>query len=119
MDDRFAAYGDLWAAVLGDNGAEAQVGAVPGEYCPGAYRVNARGQVKLVGTAQRLVRRAWLFSAVAIFDDADVIAPLLTEICGHLQLPSWPRRPRLVPLRPRCRASSDIRAFRDCRGCPS
>ncbi|MGH3516491.1 MAG: lipoate--protein ligase family protein [Haloechinothrix sp.] len=87
MDERFTTYGELWSGVLREHGVDARVGAVPGEYCPGAYSVNARGQVKLVGTAQRLVRRAWLFSAVAIFDGADALRPLLTEIYRILELP--------------------------------
>ncbi|MCI2422407.1 lipoate--protein ligase family protein [Saccharopolyspora sp. K220] len=87
MDERFVGYAELWAGVLKDHGVGAQVGAVPGEYCPGAHSVNARGRVKLVGTAQRLVRGAWLFSAVAIFDDAEVLRPVLSEVYRHLELP--------------------------------
>lgn len=87
IDERFTSYGELWAEVLREHDVSAWVGAVPGEYCPGAFSVNARGVVKLVGTAQRLVRRAWLFSAVAILDDADLIRPVLTEIYRHLGLP--------------------------------
>ncbi len=87
MDERFVGYAELWAEVLRGHGVGAQVGAVPGEYCPGAHSVNARGRVKLVGTAQRMVRGAWLFSAVAIFDDAEVLRPLLTDVYRHLGLP--------------------------------
>lgn len=87
MNERFTTYGQLWAEVLGRHGVDARVGAVPGEYCPGAYSVNARGQAKLVGTAQRVVRRAWLFSAVAIFDDTDILRPLLTVLYQILDLP--------------------------------
>lgn len=87
MDERFTTYGELWVDVLRACGVDARLGAVPGEYCPGAYSVNARGQVKLVGTAQRLVKGAWLFSAVAIFDGAEVLRPLLTEIYRLLALP--------------------------------
>lgn len=87
MDERFTTYGELWAAVLRRHGVDARVGAVPGEYCPGAYSVNARGRAKLVGTAQRVVRRAWLFSAVAIFDDTDILRPLLRVLYRILDLP--------------------------------
>lgn len=87
MDERFREYGELWAEVLRGLGVDARVGAVPGEYCPGAYSVNARGTVKLVGTAQRVIRGAWLFSAVAIFDDAEVLRPLLAEVYHHLERP--------------------------------
>jgi octanoyl-[GcvH]:protein N-octanoyltransferase len=84
---RFREYGELIAAVLRDVGVDARVGEVPGEYCPGAQSVNARDQVKLVGTAQRLVRDAWMFSAVVILNDADVIRPLLSEVYRSLDLP--------------------------------
>lgn len=87
MDERFTTYADLWADVLRGNGIDARVGEVPGEYCPGAYSVNARGLVKLVGSAQRMVRRAWLFSAVAIVDGAEVLRPLLTKVYRALDLP--------------------------------
>ncbi|MDR7303815.1 lipoate--protein ligase family protein [Haloactinomyces albus] len=87
MDDRFSGYADLWTEVLRAHGVDARTGAVPGEYCPGAYSVNARGHVKLVGTAQRILRRAWLFSAVAIVDGADVLRPLLAEVYDALGLP--------------------------------
>ncbi|RCW39708.1 lipoate-protein ligase A [Halopolyspora algeriensis] len=86
-DDRFSGYADLWGEVLREQGVDAHTGSVPGEYCPGAYSVNARGRVKLVGSAQRILRRAWLFSAVAVFDGADVLRPLLAEVYDALELP--------------------------------
>lgn len=87
LQDRFTAFGELWVGVLRAHGIDAQIGAVPGEYCPGDHSVNARGQVKLVGTAQRVVRNAWLFSAVAIVGDAERLRRVLTEVYGHLDLP--------------------------------
>jgi octanoyl-[GcvH]:protein N-octanoyltransferase len=90
MDARFRTFGALWAEVLRAQGIDARVGAVPGEYCPGAYSVNARGRTKLVGTAQRVVRGAWLFSAVLVHDDADRLRPVLDEIYRSLGLPFDP-----------------------------
>lgn len=87
IDDRFGEFGELWAGLLRDLGVDARVGAVPGEYCPGAYSVNARGVVKLVGTAQRVVRGAWLFSAVAIIGDDATLRPVLAEVYRCLGLP--------------------------------
>ncbi|SDP36802.1 hypothetical protein SAMN04487905_103383 [Actinopolyspora xinjiangensis] len=86
MDARFTGYAEMWAGLLAEYGVDARVGAVPGEYCPGAHSVNARGRVKLVGTAQRILRRAWLFSAVAVFDGAEVLRPLLAEVYRALGL---------------------------------
>lgn len=87
LETRFRAFGEMYAAALRDLGVDARVGEVPGEYCPGAHSVNARGVVKLVGTAQRVVRGAWLFSAVVVVDDASVIRPLLTEVYARLGQP--------------------------------
>jgi lipoate-protein ligase A len=90
MDARFRRYGALWAELLAGLGVDARVGEVPGEYCPGSFSVNARGVAKLVGTAQRVVRGAWLFSAVLVFDGADALRPLLAEIYRSLELPFDP-----------------------------
>jgi octanoyl-[GcvH]:protein N-octanoyltransferase len=87
LESRFVEFGDLWAGVLTRLGVDARVGEVPGEYCPGSHSVNARGTVKLVGTAQRMVRGAWLFSAVLIFDGAAALRPLLRDVYAALELP--------------------------------
>ena len=68
-------------------GVDARVGEVPGEYCPGSHSVNARGRVKVVGTAQRMVRGAWLFSAVLVHADAALLRPLVGTVYGTLGLP--------------------------------
>ena len=87
INGRFPTYADLWASALRMLGVDARVGAVPGEYCPGPYSVNGHGRVKLVGTAQRMIRNAWLFSAVAIVDDTQVLQPLLAKIYDDLGMP--------------------------------
>lgn len=87
MEERFADYGALFAAVLAGFGIDARVGEVPGEYCPGAHSVNARGVVKLVGTAQRMVRGAWLFSAVVVVDDGAALRPVLRRVYDALEVP--------------------------------
>lgn len=90
MDARFESFGRRCAELLANRGVDARVGAVPGEYCPGEHSVNARGEVKLVGTAQRVVRNAWLFSALVVVDDLEVVRAVLTEVYGHLGLPFLP-----------------------------
>ncbi len=90
MDERFAEFGNLFAEVFRGFGVDARVGEVPGEYCPGAHSVNAHGEVKLVGTAQRLIRNGWLFSSVLIFDGAAVLRPLLSRVYDGLGLPFDP-----------------------------
>ncbi len=63
---------------LRELGVDARVGPVPGEYCPGDYSVNARGRTKLVGTAQRITRHGYLFSAVVLVGDPEPIRAVLT-----------------------------------------
>ncbi|GAA1520860.1 lipoate--protein ligase family protein [Kribbella lupini] len=87
---RFADFGVQYADALRELGIDARVGEVPGEYCPGAQSINARGAVKLVGTAQRVVQRAWLFSSLTVTGDDDPIRSLLTEVYAHLELPLDP-----------------------------
>jgi len=87
LEERFLLFGDLYADVLRKLGVDARVGSVPGEYCPGPQSVNARGVVKLVGTAQRIVRDAWLFSALVIVADERVISHVLARVYDALGQP--------------------------------
>lgn len=84
LDHRFEQFGDAFVRALRLLGVDARLGAVPGEYCPGAHSVNARGVVKLVGTAQRVVKNAWLFSSLVMVGDAARVRPLLTDVYGLL-----------------------------------
>jgi octanoyl-[GcvH]:protein N-octanoyltransferase len=86
-DRRFERFGSVFAEAFAGLGVDARVGAVPGEYCPGAHSVNARGTVKLVGTAQRVIKNAWLFSSLVIVADEDRLRPVLGRVYGHLGLP--------------------------------
>src|SRR3546814_19728516 len=80
MDARFEDFGAMLAGVLRDFGVDARVGEVPGEYCPGAHSVNAHGTRKLIGTAQRMVKDAWLLSSIVQYDDAATLQPLLGDV---------------------------------------
>ncbi|WP_241996160.1 lipoate--protein ligase family protein [Kribbella antiqua] len=90
LDTRFKNFGAMYAGVLQEFGIDARVGAVPGEYCPGAHSVNARGVVKLVGTGQRVVRNGWLFSALVVIGDDELLRPVLADVYAHLDLPFDP-----------------------------
>jgi lipoate-protein ligase A len=90
QSSRFADFGALLVAVMQRAGIDARLGAVPGEYCPGAHSVNARGQAKLVGTAQRVVGAAWLFSSLIVVGDAGHLQAVLTKVYAALGLPFEP-----------------------------
>ncbi|WP_328993300.1 lipoate--protein ligase [Kribbella sp. NBC_01245] len=90
QERRFKSFGQLIADELVALGIDARVGEVAGEYCPGAQSINARGAVKLVGTGQRVVRDAWLFSSLTVIGDDARVRSLLTEVYGALELPFDP-----------------------------
>jgi len=85
--DRFREEGERLAGALSGLGVDARVGEVPGEYCPGAYSVNARGRVKLIGTAQRLVRGGALLGASIVVGDGPGVRAVLTDVYAALAFP--------------------------------
>jgi octanoyl-[GcvH]:protein N-octanoyltransferase len=83
---RFEAAGELFAAALRAVGVDARVGEIPGEYCPGQWTVSARGAVKLVGTAQRLVRGGSLLGAVVLVRGGARVRAVLEDVNAALGL---------------------------------
>jgi lipoate-protein ligase A len=83
---RFAGYGELLVGGLRDLGVDAELGPVPGEYCPGEFSINDGNGHKLVGTAQRLVRGAWLFGTVILVADPEPVREVLIEVYDALRL---------------------------------
>ena len=88
---RFRALADVLTLGLRLLGVDARTGAVPGEYCPGQWSVNARGTRKLVGTGQRLVRNAVLLTAVVVVGDADPLRAVMTHAYADLGVSMDPR----------------------------
>jgi octanoyl-[GcvH]:protein N-octanoyltransferase len=86
MHERFAASGDRIARALRTLGVDARVGAVPREFCPGEFTVNARGAVKLVGTAQRVLRHASLLAASVAVSGPDRLRAVLVDVYAALEL---------------------------------
>lgn len=94
--DRFSGFGELFVDVFRARGVPAAVGEVPGEYCAGEFSVHtslppgpdgaARGPVKLAGTAQRVVKGAWLFSSSLVVEDPAPVRAVLTDVYAALGL---------------------------------
>lgn len=80
----FRETADVLARALAAVGVDARVGEIPAEYCPGAYSVNARGAVKLVGTAQRVVRGAALLGAAVVVRDGASVRAVLAAVYDEL-----------------------------------
>jgi lipoate-protein ligase A len=83
---RFARFAREFADALRSLGVDAQIGAVPGEYCPGDWSVNDGAGHKLLGTAQRLTRRGWLFSSVVTVGPPDPVRAALVDVYAALGL---------------------------------
>jgi len=84
---RFKHFAALYAETLKSLGVPAAVGAVPGEYCPGACSVNVRGRKKVAGTAQRVLRDAWLFSTLIVVGNENRLQPVLRDVYDMLGQP--------------------------------
>jgi octanoyl-[GcvH]:protein N-octanoyltransferase len=84
--DRFVEISDSITAALRALGVDARVGEVPGEYCPGAWSINARGTTKLVGIGQRLISGAAHVGVVVVVSGSDRIRALLEPVYEALEL---------------------------------
>jgi octanoyl-[GcvH]:protein N-octanoyltransferase len=85
IQSRFESTAGRLVRALARLGVDARVGEVPGEYCPGAYSVNARGRVKLIGTAQRLVRGGALLGASIVVGDGAGVRAVLDDVYAALE----------------------------------
>ena len=84
--ERFQGMADTIAAALNDLGADARVGEVEGEYCPGEFSVNARGEVKVAGIGQRVITGGAHIGGVVVLRGAGRIKDVLTPIYEALEL---------------------------------
>jgi hypothetical protein len=79
-------WGQLLTQVLGKFGADAELGPLPDEYCPGRFSVHAGG-AKLVGTAGRRRPGAALVGGVIVVNDADPLRAVIGDVYTALELP--------------------------------
>jgi lipoate-protein ligase A len=83
---RFEEMAELIAEALRGLGVDSRVGEVPGEYCPGAYSVNARGKTKLAGIGQRMIRGGAHMGGVVVASDGREVADVLVPVYEALDL---------------------------------
>jgi lipoate-protein ligase A len=67
-------------------GVDARVGEVPGEYCPGGYSVNARGQKKVAGIGQKLIKHGGHLGGVVVVDGSARVRDVLVPVYEALGL---------------------------------
>jgi octanoyl-[GcvH]:protein N-octanoyltransferase len=83
---RFEATAQLIARAMRRLGADARVGEVPGEYCPGRWSVNAAGARKLAGIGQRVIAGGSHTGAVIVVEGGARIRPVLAPVYAALGL---------------------------------
>ena len=87
VEQRFGAFADRLATALRGLGADARVGELPGEYCPGRFTISAGG-IKLAGVAQRVISGAALVSAAIVVGDGDRVREVLVAVYDALAI-AW------------------------------
>jgi octanoyl-[GcvH]:protein N-octanoyltransferase len=90
IHERFESTASRIAAALRSLGVDARVGEVQGEYCPGRYSVNARGEAKLAGIGQRVVAGGSHTGVVLVVSGEDRIKRVLVPVYEALELPWRP-----------------------------
>jgi lipoate-protein ligase A len=68
-------------------GADARIGELAGEYCPGPHSVNVGGRVKVAGVAQRMVRHGAATSAIVVAGGGARLRAAIADVYGALELP--------------------------------
>jgi lipoate-protein ligase A len=83
---RFEAEAGVIAGGLRRLGVDARVGEVPGEYCPGRWSINARGERKLAGIGQRIVAGGSHTGSVVVVNEGARIRGVLAPVYAALAL---------------------------------
>jgi lipoate-protein ligase A len=83
---RFEELAGIMVRAFASLGADARVGEVPGEYCPGEFSVNARGRTKLMGVGQRVVAGAAHVGGVVVVSDGASVRHVLVPVYDALGL---------------------------------
>ncbi len=85
---RFKEVAEIVAGTIERLGIEVHIGEIPGEYCPGAYSVNARKKHKIMGVGQRIVRGAAHVGGVIVVNDSAGVRDVLIPVYKALGL-AW------------------------------
>lgn len=98
QQQRFEIFARLYADAFRRVGVQAEVGPIDGEYCVGEHSVHGvpgavsaiSHSVKLVGTAQRVISGAWLFSSVFVVENSQLLRPVLDAVYQAMEVPMNP-----------------------------
>jgi lipoate-protein ligase A len=84
--DRFRAVAASIERALLSLGVDARTGEVPGEYCPGDYSINARGETKIAGLGQRIIKGGSHIGGVIVVGDSARVRDVLIPVYEALAL---------------------------------
>lgn len=88
---RFSLLAATVAEALRALGVDAEVGAIPGEYCPGDFSIGVGARLKLVGLGQRVTTGAVHLGAFIVVDGSPRLREVLTAVNGALGVEWDPR----------------------------
>lgn len=86
MHERFRTVGEHVVTALSALDVDAILGELPREYCPGTFSVHLNGGGKIMGSGQRLSRKAAQVSGMVVIDDSATINDVLVPIYEALGL---------------------------------
>lgn len=84
--ERFQLLAQIITRALIRLGVDARIGEVPGEYCPGAWSINARRRTKLAGIGQRMIAGGAHCGAVIVVSGSDLVREALEPAYAALEL---------------------------------
>lgn len=83
---RFERFSQHLREALTALGADAAIGELPNEYCPGRHSVHVGGRLKVAGIAQRVTQRAALTSASIVVRDGATVRDVLRDVYSALSI---------------------------------
>jgi octanoyl-[GcvH]:protein N-octanoyltransferase len=89
--ERFEEAAEIVAEALHRVGVDTRIGEIPGEWCPGAWSVNARGAVKLAGIGQRMIAGGAHIGIVVVVARGELVRAALEPVYRALDLDWDPR----------------------------
>ena len=90
IHERFRTLAELLVVALADLRISAEIGEIPGEYCPGEYSINIGGTIKVMGVGQRLARNAAHLGGVIVVSNGSLVRNVLEPVYRELDMPWQP-----------------------------
>ncbi len=84
--ERFEWFAGLCARAMRELGVDSRIGEIEGEYCPGAWSINAGGRTKLAGIGQRMIAGGAHAGCVVVVSDSELLRSALEPVYEALEL---------------------------------